>query len=348
MIFFDTTKTGRRGRPSGLNRVSARLRVALGPEVQEVVWSDGLRDLARGNPIRLRANDAFLTSELFSEEERPGFTDFLSSRPCKLAAIFHDAIPLKHPHITWPQSVARHPGYMKLLARFDRVWAVSRASRDELLGFWNWQGMVHPPAVDVLPLGADFNGAPRIVTRKLHPAGPPKLLCLGIIEPRKNQSFVLEVCEELWADGIAFELHLVGRVNPHFGRAIVAQINAARRRQRRPVFLHEAANDAMVAKLYATARATVFPTISEGCGLPLLESLWMGTPCICSDLPVLRENADEGGCVVVKLNDRLAWKTEIRRIVTDQEFATQLVSDVISRPLPTWKNAAHTLATALR
>ena len=40
-----------------------------------------------------------------------------------------------------PQSVARHPGYLKFLARFDRVWAVSAASREELLGFWRWQGV---------------------------------------------------------------------------------------------------------------------------------------------------------------------------------------------------------------
>jgi glycosyltransferase involved in cell wall biosynthesis len=348
MIFFDTTKTGRKGRPSGLNRVSARLRESLGADVQEVVWAEGLRDLARGNPVLLRASDAFLTTELFSEDERPGFTAFLASHPCKLAAIFHDAIPLKHPHITWPQSVARHPGYMKLLARFDRIWAVSKASRDELLGFWEWQGIERPPPVDVLPLGADFNDVPRIVNRTARADMPPQLLCLGIIEPRKNQSFLLDVCNELWGDGLPFELHVVGRVNPHFGRAIVAQIKAARRNRPRQVFFHEAASDAVVAKLYGDARAMIFPTIAEGCGLPLLESLWMGTPCVCSDLPVLRENADEGGCLVVKPNDRAAWKSAIQRVVTDHEFIAQLVSEAISRPLPTWQNAAHTLAIALR
>jgi hypothetical protein len=71
---------------------------------------------------------------LFSEEERPGFTAWLEARPCRAAAIFHDAIPLKLPQITWPRSVARHPGYLKLLAQFDRIWAVSAASREELTG----------------------------------------------------------------------------------------------------------------------------------------------------------------------------------------------------------------------
>src|SRR6185503_18499856 len=96
--------------------------------------------------------------------ERPGLAAFLDARACRTAAIFHDAIPLRHPHITWPQSVARHPGYMKLLARFDRIWAVSQASANELTGFWHWQGIERPPPVEVLPLGADFDGRPRVTS----------------------------------------------------------------------------------------------------------------------------------------------------------------------------------------
>ncbi|MCX6956078.1 MAG: hypothetical protein NTV51_28415, partial [Verrucomicrobia bacterium] len=126
MIFFDVTKAGGAGHRSGLMRVSARLADGLRDVATEVRW--GAWDRAKAGP-----DDWFLTGELFSEEERPGFTEFLARPPCQLAAIFHDAIPLKHPHITWPQSVARHPGYLKLLARFDRVWAVSEASRDELV-----------------------------------------------------------------------------------------------------------------------------------------------------------------------------------------------------------------------
>jgi glycosyltransferase involved in cell wall biosynthesis len=355
MIFFDTTKTGRPGRLSGLGRVSGRLRQSLGAEVQEVVWDEGLRDLAKWNVVPLGAEDWFVTSELFSEEERPGFTSFIKSRRCRLAAIFHDAIPLKHPHITWPKSVARHPSYMKLLAGFDHVWAVSRASRAELLGFWKWQGIEQTPPVEVLALGADFNAAPRVTARPQiltsgaqRSTGGARLLCLGILEPRKNQSFLLEVCNDLWTEGLAFELHLAGRVNPHFGTPIVTHIKKLRRAHPNQLFHHATASDATVTQLYATAHATVFPTIAEGCGLPLLESLWMATPCICSDLPVLRENADQGGCLPVKVNDHLAWKTAIRRVLTDPEFHQTLGAEATSRPLPTWRDAAHVLSATLR
>jgi glycosyltransferase involved in cell wall biosynthesis len=41
--------------------------------------------------------------------------------------------------------------------------------------------------------------------------------------------------------------------------------------------------------LYQEARATVLPSFSEGWGLPASESLWVGTPVLVSDTPVMRE-----------------------------------------------------------
>lgn len=346
MIYFDVTKAARSGHRSGLLRVSARLREALGAAATEVTWEEGLRDFRKLERVKPAPGDWFVTGEVFSEEERPGFGDFIRSGRMRMAAIFHDAIPLKHPHITWPQSVARHPGYMKFLASFDRVWAVSEASRDELTGFWHWQGLAKTPPVGVLSLGADFTAVERVTARTALPASVPQLLCVGILEPRKNQWLLLDVCEELWTEGLRFELHLVGRVNPHFGPPIVAQI-ASLRKKFPNLRHHETAGDDEVARLYATARASVFPTLAEGCGLPLLESLWQGVPCVCSDLPVLRENADGGGCLPVPVNDRAAWKDALRRVLTDDALQGRLTREAVSRPLPTWAGAAETLRAAL-
>lgn len=41
--------------------------------------------------------------------------------------------------------------------------------------------------------------------------------------------------------------------------------------------------------LYQQAEAFVFPTLSEGFGLPGLEAMACGCPVVCSDIPVLRE-----------------------------------------------------------
>jgi glycosyltransferase involved in cell wall biosynthesis len=345
MIFLDTTRTGATRHHSGLNRVGVRLREALGEVSCPVTWDSSARQLRTPHGITPGAGDWFLTPELFSEAERPGFADFLAGRSLRLAAIFHDAIPLRHPAITWPRSVARHPEYMKRLAGFDRIWAVSRESRDDLLGLWRWQGVRQAPPVDVLALGADATGSPRVSQRAVPAA--PRILCLGIIEPRKDQLTLLEACRQLRAEGVAVELDLVGRVNPHFGAPTVARIRELQRASRGWLRLHEGADDATVERLFAAARLTAFPTRAEGCGLPLLESLWRGVPCVCSDLPVLRENAEGGGCLPVTPGDPAAWRSALRGVLLDDSLATRLTAEAVTRTLPTWREAAAALATAL-
>jgi glycosyltransferase involved in cell wall biosynthesis len=347
MIFFDTTKTGTGAPRSGLSRVSQRLRAELGDAAVEVTWDSHTRSFgAAGN--RVKPDDWLLTSELFSEIERPGFGAFVAQPPCRLAAIFHDAIPLKFPHTTWPQSVARHPAYLKLLASFDRVWAVSEASRRELAGFWQWQGVQRMPPIDVIALGADFNRQPRLTQRTVaKPSTPPRILCLGILEPRKNQLLLLDVCDELWSDGLSFELHLVGRVNPHFGAPIVARLHALQGRRGAMLRHHASATDETLIKLYASTRITAVPTLAEGCGLPLLESLWMNVPVVCSDLPPLQENAREGGCLTVPANDRAAWKAALRDLLTNDAAHAALVGAAAQRSLPRWSDAATMLRRSL-
>jgi glycosyltransferase involved in cell wall biosynthesis len=170
---------------------------------------------------------------------------------------------------------------------------------------------------------------------------------VGIIEPRKNQMFLLDVAEALWRDGVDFDLHIVGRVNPHFGDPIMRRIKALAKSERR-LRLHVAANDATLRGLYATASAVVFPTIAEGCGLPVIEALWRGVPCVCSDLPVLRENADHGGCVIAKTNDLADWTGKLRGVIGDAALQQRLRAEAVARSLPTWKQTAEALLAGLR
>ena len=338
MIYLDTTNASSWGHASGLARVSRRLREELGAAATGAAWPQ-IGTLPG-------KSDWILTPELFSEAERPGLTALLERRPCRMAAIYHDAIPLKFPAITWPRSVERHPAYMKLLSGFDRVWAVSRASRDELLGFWKWQGIATQPRVDVLSLGADSAGIPRAAVAPAAGATPARIVSIGILEPRKNQMMLLDACEALWGEGLEMELHLVGRVNPHFGRPIAERVEAMQ--ARRPGLRHhDGMGDAALARLVRSSRATAFASLAEGCGLPLLESLWMGVPCVCSDIAPLLENAAGGGCSVVAGNGLGDWIPALRRILADDAFHGRLATEASSRPLPTWAEAARALREAL-
>ena len=251
MIFFDVTKSRSVRHRSGLARLSERLRDELGSEAASVTWQEARERASKA--------DWFVTTELFSPSERPGFSEFLREKRCQTAAIFADAIPITHPQITWPHSVARHPHYLKLLAEFDRVLAISVTSRDILLGYWRWLGLERTPPVDALQLGADLSSRARTTERTIASSPTPSLLCVGILEPRKNQTFLLDVCEALWREGLTFELHVVGRVNPHFGQPIVKRIQSLKKHYAGLQY-HEAASDELLETLYNGATATVFPS----------------------------------------------------------------------------------------
>ena len=363
MIYFDVTKAARSRHHSGLQRVSSRLRHELGARVRSVVWEKQTwLDADTQSPAAATPDDWLITPELFSEAERPGWWKLLrqprSSR-YRLAAIFHDAIPLRFPRSTWPQSVARHPEYLKMLSLFDRVLAVSEASRRELEEFWRWQEVTPRATVGRIELGADFlisgkgddaSGPAQESSRhgNLNTArAAPSLLSVGILEPRKNQMLLLDVAEHLIARGVNFELNIVGRVNPHFGKPILKRVQklAASYSQIR---YHGAASDESVAALWSTARASVFPTLAEGCGLPLLESLARGVPCVASDLPVLRESGEGGGCVFAAPNVRVTWLDALAKILMDDVHRETLAAEAKARTLPTWTSAAAQLLTSLR
>ena len=63
----------------------------------------------------------------------------------------------------------------------------------------------------------------------------------------------------------------------------------------RPVESISAASDDLLWGGYRVARFTVFPSLNEGFGLPLAESLACGTPAVTSDFGSMREIVELGG-----------------------------------------------------
>jgi glycosyltransferase involved in cell wall biosynthesis len=169
---------------------------------------------------------------------------------------------------------------------------------------------------------------------------------VGIIEPRKNQTTVLDAAERLWNEGIEFSLTFVGRVNPFFGKPIAGRMRSLSRAGCSLVHLSKA-SDSEVIELLAGARFTLLPSLAEGCGLPVLESLWAGVPVICSGIPPLRESCAAGGCLIAPVGDNTAVEQTMRSLLSDDAEITRMANEAATRSLPTWRDTATAILQQL-
>ena len=259
-------------------------------------------------------------------------------------ALFHDAIALQLPHLTPPKSVARFPAYLAELARFDGIATVSADSRNVLLRHWQENAVAHPPPVVALPLGLAplTPAAVAAPPPDPAPATPPVVLCVGSIEGRKNHLALLTAAETLWTEGLRFSLRLIGLAHPLTGRAALDRVRALQAAGR-PLCYDGPVDDATLTAAYASCAFTVYPSLLEGFGLPILESLQHAKPCLCSDRGALGESAAGGGCLTVTTPDAPALTAGLRRLLTETDLRVTLTAAARARRFRTWEDYATDL-----
>lgn len=297
--------------------------------------------LLRQRPPALPGNAGLVVPEVFSPEVARALPRLFAATTGPRIAIFHDAIALKLPELTPKKTVGRFPAYLVELLAFDGVAAISEDSRRSLLDYWAWLGVADTPPVQTIGWGTDLpaalDHAPAAV-----PADAPVVLSVGSIEGRKNHLALLDACEQLWAAGETFQLHLVGLAQLQTGTAALARI-AALQAAGRPLRYDGPVSDRQVAEAYTACAFTVYPSLMEGFGLPVLESVARGKPCICSSRGALGESARGGGCVMLDTLDAPQLATAIRQLLRSPAELGRLRAAAVARTFKTWRQYAAEL-----
>ena len=300
------------------------------------------RRLAGAKPA-LPAADGLVCPELFSTPTGARLPEILRAVRGPRIAVFHDAIGLQLPELTTPGTVARLPGYLRELLLFDGIAAVSEASAVSLRDYWQWLGVSGAPPVRAIPNGVD----PVPFSPPEIPPGPPRVLCVGTIEGRKNHLALLEACETLWTEGRNFELQLLGLARADTAGRALAKI-AALKSAGRPVLYEGAVADAELHAAYARCTFTVYPSFTEGFGLPVVESLQHGKPCVCSAHGALGESARGGGGVALAVVDAASLAAALRRLLQDPAEVAALGAAARARKFRSWTECARDLSTWMR
>ena len=297
----------------------------------------------RSEPLAARAAGGVIVPEIFSPGVAAALPALFAAAEGPRVALFHDALALQYPEFTPRSNVARFPAYLRELLQFDGIAAVSEASRGCLLDYWRWLGATRTPHVVAIPLGIDPAPAPAGTPP---PGGVPVVLCVGSIEGRKNHAALLDACEALWSGGAAFELRLVGLANPETGAVALEKLRRLRAAGR-PVRHDGPVTDQALEAAYRDCAFTVYPSLAEGFGLPVAESLARGKPCLCRTEGALGEVARGGGCVSLGGAGAAEITSALGRLLASPSERSSLAAEAGGRRFKSWGDyAAELLAWA--
>jgi glycosyltransferase involved in cell wall biosynthesis len=227
----------------------------------------------------------------------------------------------------------------------DRVSTVSEASAREFRAFRSMlsaQGLVGPQ-VAAHPLPTELSAADEDTIEELRAdlrlGSLPMVLVVGSHEPRKNHAVVLLAAERLWREGLTFHLIFIGGSGWRSERfdGLVGELVA----NGRPIqVVKRAAEDALWAA-YRVARFSVFPSLAEGFGLPVAESLACATPVITSNFGSMAEIGSQGGALLVDPRSLDDVAGAMRSLLVDDDLLADLQEQARARPQRSWNDYAH-------
>ena len=295
------------------------------------VWRDRSRLLAW--PKDRRDGDLLLVPDLLWDNREVFFHRPCPPNLCRVG-IFHDAIPLR---LGKPSRINAYfcARGVRALAHFDHVICISHEAESDLHFFWKKFGK-KPVPTHVVPWPVPFSFK-RPECRSNFKAR--EVLCVARLGPHKNHLRLLDACEALWAGGIEFKLRLIGCKDlPDLNsvRRILRRIEALQAAGRDVLWSAHVSEDALHAA-YQSSSFTVFPSLLEGFGLPIIESLWHGRPVVCGANGALGEAAAGGGCESGDMNEPRSLVSALRRLLTDQTRYEQLYLEARKRQYRSWE-----------
>lgn len=260
----------------------------------------------------------------------------------RVGLVGYDTIPVVSADSLSSMETERFVRYLAIFKHSQRLAGISAAATEEFAGFaaaLPAQGLVGPATVEVsLPVDApDGDALSTEITDS-----EPLVICIGSQEPRKNHLAVLFAAELLWREGVEFRLRFIGGGSILYTREFDKRVRELKKRGRHIEVLR-GVNDEVLLSAYREARFSVFPSLHEGYGLPVAESLAFATPVITTGYGSTAEIARGGGCLEVdpRVDDELV--AAMRSLLVDDVTLRRLHTEIAARAHRTWDDYANEL-----
>ena len=276
---------------------------------------------------------------------RPAVCHFTNSiaplfSPCPYVVTLHDMslFLYAHTHPTKSLLVARSI-IPSAAHRAQAIITVSHSARRDIIAVLK----VPPEKVHVVYEAArpEYQVMPDTVViegvRRKYDLHAPFVLYVGTIEPRKNLGRLIQAFAQMRRRGRREHLLLVGQLGWKYG-AMLRQIEALGLTD--SVRLLGYVPDADLPALYNMARVFIFPSLYEGFGLPVVESMACGTPVITSNRSSLAEVGGNASLLVDPTRPE-DMTDGLLRVLTDADLHDHLRAAGLARAAQfSWTRAA--------
>ena len=237
----------------------------------------------------------------------------------------HDLLPIRRPEFFTDDVGRRRFTHFidAMISTADAVFGTSRYVCQDVEAYARERGVAIRPVIRV-PLCTDLE---RSVTPQLtaalarHALEPGRFVVyVSTINPRKNHLWAYRLWRRLVEElgDAAPTLVFAGQRGWRY-EELFATMSADTQMWNRKLCVVDGPTDAEMAWLYANCTFTIFPSLYEGWGLPILESLSFGKYFLAADNTSLPE-AGQGLAFHADTSDDEAWLAELRRVITEPGY----------------------------
>ncbi len=234
----------------------------------------------------------------------------------------HDLIFVRCPELyTAAERFAFNRKYQRSCRNADSIIAISQQTRRDLIDLWQ----IDPQKIDVVyqgcsPRFADPIPDAELEAARLHYALPEQfILSVGAIEERKNIGLVLRAMAEHRID---CPLIVVGMPSSYINS--LKRYIAEKQLGTRVRFMHTVPFEDLPA-IYRLSSAMVYPSRFEGFGIPILEALSSGTPCITTRGGVFTETGGDA-CLYVDPDSPEQMAEALDNVLHDSQLRQHMIS----------------------
>ncbi|MBD3847118.1 glycosyltransferase [Bosea sp. SSUT16] len=268
-----------------------------------------------------------------------------------VAAIFYDLIPLYERERYPAATLVALAEYWETFAGIDLALPISETVAPDIRRWLYDRNRAYPK----LTVPCLLSGESLSTERETHAASFPsddtpfRIVAVGSCEPRKNYPRILRALKSArQSTGRDIRLTIIGRRMPVEYPGLHAEMEGLASDLGAGVASFVAgADDQQMGAYFANAHATIFGSWIEGFGLPVLESLWRGRPCLCHNGSALAEIAPGGGALMLDMLDEDEIAHGIESLVTDAALFDRLSAEAVSRPLSSWDDYGDDVLAAL-